>query len=279
MSGHTVDTAEDVRAVLWSPIAAPPPRSGPGPTLALRNAMARFAGPADHPERRRAVVAAAERLDLTKVGEVAARVAAAMLCGEEIDAMALARTAPVVAVAEAAGLIDPDDPDAAAALVGDIEAVAAVVGRGTPPTQASDAATERLLALAAGRRHDPVALVSLLSQSLDATAALITTTLDAEAHGRPRTAAVSRTERVVLGSGMLAGRRVEPGDAIEVHLGRAGMEFGAGPHACPGEAIACRVADAVVAAIGAAGYRADPGRVHRDADGRPTAMPLTAGHV
>jgi len=91
--------------------------------------------------------------------------------------------------------------------------------------------------------------VSVLYQCLDAVAALITTTLHARARGAARVAAVQRTMRVAVEPFDVGGLPVAAGDVLELAIGEAGLEFGAGPHACPGRQLAEAIAAEVVAAI------------------------------
>ena len=136
------------------------------------------------------------------------------------------------------------------------------------------AATERLLALGGDHPSGSVAVVSLLYQSLDATAAASATTLHSLATGGERRAAVPRTIRTANRAGDVAGVVFAPGDTIVLGLGVAAMEFGAGPHACPGRDLADRITEAVVASIVSSPLVVDRERVEVDDDGRPTRLPL-----
>jgi hypothetical protein len=59
---------------------------------------------------------------------------------------------------------------------------------------------------------------------------------------------------------------------VDLEIGAAGLWFGAGPHHCPGRALAEAVAAAVVGAIDAFGATVAPDSAELDADGRPLAV-------
>jgi hypothetical protein len=250
MTGLVVTDRAAIVAALDDPALVPPSIAGPGTTLALRAAMARFSGPAEHSARRAAVVGATDAIDARRLADIAATRTRARLTGHAVDALAeIARVVPTEALA--ACLDAPETP------VADVDAVVAVIGRGEPVTPAADRATERLV----GRFG--IAGASLLYQNLDATAALIATRLAAVATGRPAAPAVPRTTRVDA-----------DGRQVTLEIGAAGLPFGSGPHRCPGEQLAEAIVAAVLAAIDSAGYRPDPSSLAVDADGRPTALTL-----
>jgi cytochrome P450 len=271
---HTVSDGTTVRAVLGSDAFTPPPLDGDGATLALRRVMARFSGPPDHAERRRAAAEALGQVDVETATTYATRVTDRMLAEPVLDAIVISRTAPVVALAAALGLVDVDDLPMTRRLVDDVDDVAAVVGRGRQPDSNSDAATDRLLALASDHPSGAVAVVSLLYQCLDATAASIATTLHALATGGEQRAAVPRTIRLATRAGEVAGVAIAPGDTIVLELAADDMEFGSGPHMCPGRDLAVRITEAVVASIVSSPLGVELERVAVDADGRPTELPL-----
>lgn len=234
--------------------------------------MARFSRAGDHAGRRSTVVAAIDRIDLGEVGRVAAARTHLRLDeqgGDTVDAIdMIARVVPTEALAVCLGARQPLDRT-----VADVESMVRVIGRGERPSPASDAAVGRLTADLA--HHQPVvAALSILYQSFDATAALIGTALLARAAGAPRVAAVPRTRRVALGGTEINGRVVRAGTAVTLEIGSAGLEFGAGPHECPGRDLAIHLADSIITAIEASGYRVDTTRVALDADGRPTSLTL-----
>jgi cytochrome P450 len=239
-----------IEAALADPSLVPPAIRGSGAALALRAAMARFSGPAEHPARRAAVVAATDAVDVRQLADTAAARTRARLSGAAVDALAeIARVVPTEALA--ACLDAPDTP------VADVDAVVAVIGRGQPATPAADDAAQRLV--------DRIGVegASLLYQNFDATAALIATRLAATATGGAPAPAVPRTKRVG-----------PDGTDVTLEIGAAGLPFGSGPHRCPGEQLAEAIVAAVLAAIESAGYRPDPRSLALDADGRPTALTL-----
>ncbi len=285
MQPIVIDDPDDIEVILTSDCVAPPMRHGDGTTLELRNSMARFAAPDRHGERRRGVDGAIDRIDLDRTAMHAATLTLQYLDsdtdqdsdtgqGSAVDAVALARFVPVAALAAALGLVGADDDTAMVALVADVTTIAAVIGAGNPTSADADAATERLLALAGTHPDGAVAVSSLLYQALDATAAVISTELHAGSIGGSRVAAVPRTKRVVLREIEVAGRTFTTEDELTLEIGAAALEFGFGPHACPGRRVAERIAAAVVATIRSAGFHVSPESVCLDADGRPTAMRL-----
>lgn len=261
---HLIDDVDAVSAVLSWEGAVPPTIDGPGACLALRAAMARFSGPEDHAPRRADVEAAVAGVDVALLAELTSAATRTRLGAPALDAVRLAREVPVDALASALGI---------EARVVDVDRIAAVIGRGEPSTSAADEAAERLLAAA------PVATVSLLYQCLDATAALLLTTLHTQMTGSARVAAVPRTRRTASIAGSPGGVDVEAGEDLVVEIGSVGLEFGAGPHACPGRQLAETIVEAIVGELDAAGYLAAEGSVALDPDGRPVAMTLEVHQV
>ena len=155
-----------------------------------------------------------------------------------------------------------------------------VIGRGEPPSAAADAAVDRLTA-DLGHHQQVVAALSILYQNFDATAALIGTGLLARANGTQRVAAVPRTRRIAVGNTAVGGRIVDAGTAVTLEIGAAGLEFGAGPHECPGRDLAIHLAESIITAIittiEGSVYRVDTSSVALDADGRPTSLMLVRG--
>ncbi len=279
MTEHVVTDAASITAILTSGDLTPPARSGDGAALRLRAAMARFASVADHGPRRRMVDAAIGAVDVEALAGLTRRVAQLRLDGQGDDALRIARTVPVHALLAALDLVAAGDTAAADQIIADVDAVAAVVGRGAEATDDADAAASRLIALAASTAHDPVAVVSLLYQCLDATAAAIATVLHAralsDACGRPvaAVAAVPRTVRVATATVEIGTHRVECGDVVHLAIGAAGLQFGVGPHGCPGRRAAEAITAAAVAVI-EDGHEVDLAGVVVDADQRPTTLPL-----
>ncbi|MBI5088099.1 MAG: hypothetical protein HZB15_04325 [Actinobacteria bacterium] len=156
--------------------------------------------------------------------------------------------------------------------VDDVDLIVAVIGRGAAPSDEADAATERLLSLAAVRDRDPVAVVSVLYQAFDATAALLATELHARCVAATPVPAVPRTRRVASGRATITGAAITPGTTVTLEIGAADLPFGAGPHRCPAEQLARRIVDGIIGAIVDSGHRVDPESIVTDADGRATRL-------
>ena len=146
--------------------------------------MARFSSGDAHAARRDEVTELLEWFDLGAI-EVASTAATTECLVGRVDAMAdIARRVPTEVLLHSAGVPDFEY----AGLRADVRAMVEVIGRGVPSSPASDVAVERLLERF--RRHPagPVAVVSVLYQSFDATAWLIGTSIVADAaRGRPAT--------------------------------------------------------------------------------------------
>src|SRR5262245_6371736 len=78
-----------------------------GATNRLRASMARFSGPAEHSDRRRAVVAAIRAIDPERAHGFATERAALRLTGEPIDGIVIASTVPTEAIASCLDLKAP----------------------------------------------------------------------------------------------------------------------------------------------------------------------------
>jgi hypothetical protein len=267
-SSVVVRDRRDVLEVLERPEFVPHRIDDPscGPTIELRNAMARFSVGHDHLARRASVEAAIASVDAHAVTTAAGARTQRNLARGELDVLAIARRVPVASLGDALGVGRPDE------LVVDVESIVAVIGRARPADARSDAATTRLLERFADRREGAVAWTSVLYQAMDATAALISTRLLAAATTLPVAAAVPRTRRRASVAVEVAGRRFDVGTEVSVEIGAADLPFGAGPHACPGRDLAVAIADAVVAEIDA--RRVDLTAVRSDDDGRPTRLRL-----
>jgi hypothetical protein len=135
-------------------------------------------------------------------------------------------SSPTAALLDAMGL--------AAGLEPDVAAVAAVYQPHVPVPPEADVAADRLVAACGGRNEESAARVCVLVQAHAATLALIARLQAAD--GAP---AVPAT------------RRIAP-DGHEILVDLATAPFGAGRHACPGQALALHLADP--------GRGADPGQ-------------------
>jgi len=241
-----------------------------GATNRLRASMARFSGPGDHAERRRAVVAAISAIDPERARAFATDLTAPRLTGEPLDAISIAGTVPTEALASCLDLEAPLEQ-----IVADMLAIVRVIGRGAPSSAESDAATDRMLALCSESPGRAVPTVSILYQNFDATWSLLTTTLHACARRAPAVAAVPRTRRVAAADVELVSRSIAAGSDVLVEIGQAGLPFGFGPHQCPGQALAEAIVAGILAAIDTSQYEVDAAGIVTDSDGRPTELPMS----
>jgi cytochrome P450 len=264
-----------------------------GPTTRLVALMARFSDAPDH-QRRRALVA---RL-MPSVAEVSR--AAGALADDYLrrrsapfDVMPMARSAPVQALARALGL--PAGPASqAATLTGKLcDALAPSLtprsGTGTVADAVATELTTLMAGLGSGDEEEVAALISILFQARDATAALIGTAmlavtgpLDAgsAAAGRlvervlRQDAPVQCTRRIAKADLAIGDSEIPAGAAVWIFLataewaGGTPATFGSGPHACPGAAQATAIARQAVAVLAAEGWRALPGQ-HVSLEPRP----------
>ena len=213
-----------------------PPQFTAGATADLRDAMARFSGPADHAGRRQSIVELVASIDLEDVARTSARIAGGM--DRDVDTLRWA--VPTYTLASVLGLSADREQVRA-----DTEAIARVVGRNGPSSRESDAATERLLA-ACGHHADPVAAVSILYQNHDATASLIDAEVAAAFKGGGGLVGAS-TKRVAASSVTVGEVELAAGDEVTIDL--TGMPYGSGPHQCPGQQLAEAIARGVVEAL------------------------------
>lgn len=244
-----------------------------GATLDLRTSMARFSSGPAHAERRAEVAELVEWYDLGAI-EVSADVATTERLTGSIDAMVdIARRVPTEVLLHAAGVPAFEH----AGLLVDVRAMVAVIGRGEPSSTASDQSVERLLARF---RHHPagaVPVVSTLYQAHDATAWFIGTSLLAESQGSARRSAVVQTARFALADTLVGSTLVPSGTTVALDLAGADLEFGAGPHHCPGRRVAEAIVAGVRAAVRRAGYVVTHDGVVVDEHGRPSVLPMTPG--
>jgi cytochrome P450 len=268
-----VTSRRDVLEVLERPEFVPHRLDDPsrGPTIELRNVMARFSDGREHAARRASVEAAIASVDVHAVASAARARTQRDLARGELDVLAIAARVPVASLGEALGVRRSGQLDE---LVADVGSIVSVIGRGCPADADSDAATTRVLERFADRPEGAVAWVSVLYQAMDATAALISTRVLEAATGTPAVPAVPRTRRRATVAVEIGARRFDAGTELSVEFGAADLPFGAGPHSCPGRDLAVAIADAVVAEIDA--RRVDLAAVRSDADGRPTRLGLSA---
>lgn len=207
--------------------------------------MARFSGPDVHASRRAEVDAAIDGLDPDQAEQLARELTLSFDRRGNATFDELARCVPTMTMVSLLGLaIDPVE------VVDDVERVVLVIGRGEPADDAADAATDRLLAATGSSEPEAAdAVVSLLYQNFDATAALLRTTVEAHTSGRPPEAPVRATRRVATAPNTIAGHELGVGDEVVLEIGAAGLPYGAGPHACPGRLVAEAIVRGMVVAL------------------------------
>lgn len=284
--GWWVTRHADVRAALTDPaFRVPAVDGGPPGTLAwLRATVSRFSPPQRHAERRTVVVNALAPLDPDDLRHDAARLTVAVLdrAGDRVDVMReLARSVPLLALADRLGFADPAAAGTAVAVV------ASAYHPGVDPavTTRADRAVAALLALAPeGTPTVRANLIGLLVQACDATAGLI----GAAVHhllppAGPRASAtagtadlldevlrldppVRATRRVTVETVRLGGQDLPAGSPVLLRFdaanrdprafaepatfqpGRPGaglLTFGAGERGCPGDRHALALAAGV----------------------------------
>jgi cytochrome P450 len=246
---------DDVDEVLGHP-AARAGIGGPGADdaiAALQARMARFSDGDDHRRRRDAAEAVLRDLDPDEVRRATCRAVDVHLHPGTIDLMPLARRVPATVLAHALDL-----PDAAAA----VDAVDLLCRRLAPATadveRPDGARAADALARAFGPLDDAVvARVSVLFQTMDATAALVAAAVIAHVGHPGRDEAVPPimlTTRTLAEGCRIGGVALPAGARVLVHLGAASVAggnrtFGRGAHACPGANIATAIAAGFVDAI------------------------------
>jgi cytochrome P450 len=208
----------------------------------LRATVPRFSDGPTHRRRRAYAVAMLERLDpaalardaAAETGAVLERIAAAGTGREPVDLMSVvARPVPVAVLGRALAV---HDDDLTARVAAAARAYQPDHDGGRDADRRADAAVD---ALAAGdRSEDSAARIGLLVQACEATAALVRNGLRAGT----RTGAVAAALRD--DPPVPRTRRVRAGEVVAVDL--RGYPFGAGPHACPGQAHAVAIASAMV---------------------------------
>ncbi len=260
----------EVAEALNSPDLAPPAcpaNLGQGATAHLRDAMARFSSGEDHRQRRLAIDQAIASLDGFAFEQQSFDRASSFLDRarssgrDEASQVKVAQIIPTETLASALGITDSDLNEVRS----NTGLLAAAIGRAGPASKESDQAATRLLDRFASHPGGAVANVSLLYQNHDATTALITAFLEGHRAGSPRHSALRRTVRVVGAETTLditpsqegSPNQVGPaltvlatGTVLSLSLEDLNLEFGAGAHQCPGEAVAKHIAAGIVRALG-----------------------------
>jgi cytochrome P450 len=263
-------------AALESNRLIPPPRAASftnGLTAELRDAMARFSSGDEHRHRRVNVKTSIVGVDQDLlVREITERTQAAAQATGSVDAVAdIGLVVPTMALLATMGVATDDLMSRAH----DVRLIVAAIGRGAPVSSNTEAATRRLTMEFANHTAGSIAALSMLYQNHDATAALFASTMLARATGIPRENALARTARVALGNVTVADATIEDDEVVEISLDGDGVEFGLGDHACPGQAMAVLIVDAMIGALEILGCSIDTAAMTVGSDGRATALPLS----
>ena len=233
--------------------------------------MARFTDDGEvHAERRKAMVELIDSFDPAEVANLAERRASARLRGKTVEAVSdVAYTVPTEALLDALGAGHDSTEH-----VRDVGLIVAAIGRGQPSDAFTDAAVERLSGRFVTHPCGPVAVLSMLYQNHDATAALLIETIDAAGHARTRRSAVTRTARIAVCSTRVADTDVAQGTTVTLDLAESGFEYGFGAHQCPGRALGEAIVHGIQTALAANRYVLVPERIERDPTGRPTVLEM-----
>ncbi len=265
---NKVLTDDDAVTALSLPEMVPPPRPdnfGAGATADLRDAMARFSNAADHGPRRAAILATLATIDVDVVEQTAAELMTERLGEDDVDIVAAGWEIPSFTLAIVFGLADHKQQ-----IRDDTEAIARVIGRGEASNPNADAATTRLLERF-GDHPDPVAPVSILYQNFDATGALLPTTVLAAfaATGPPAT---GTTVRVAERLTTIGDHSIDTDEAVTIDLEH--IRWGAGPHQCPGEALAAAIVNGALRSLIENRYTFRASRVEVDDRHVPTRFEM-----
>ncbi len=270
MTDLTISGGADVRralsdASLVTPVA--PVSLGRGSTAALRDAMARFRDGDAHASPRAGVEQAISRISPDVLNATATDRTREHLT-EAFDVRHLAFIVPTETLALGLGLAEAD----LGSTVDDVGLVVRSIGRGEPATPETDAATDRLTSRLADHPDGAVAAISLLYQVFDSTAALLSVSLIAERTAQPRRNALAKTVRHAFADTTIGEHHIPAGRTVVVSLEAEDVEFGAGPHRCPGEALARAIVDGMLHGLADAELLIDD--VQLSADGRPATLPM-----
>jgi hypothetical protein len=207
---HTITGAQAVRAALDTSVE--PVLDAAAGVAWLRAHVARFSAGEDHRRRRGLAVAELSRVD---PGELARR--AAQRGGHPVEVLADALALPV--------------------RLEDVDLVAACYQPHTPLVPGTNEAVSRLIEACGGTPDEATAArIGLLVQAYAATGALVRAAVERGGDGEDSVRAVLRDDPPV--------RFTRRGGAL-VDLASAGLPFGAGPHACPGQEHAVALAIAL----------------------------------
>ncbi|MBK5223500.1 MAG: hypothetical protein JJE52_11625 [Acidimicrobiia bacterium] len=275
---YVVARPDDVDDVLGRPSATISFVPDPGDAISgMQALMARFSDGEDHRRRRALTEEVIAWIDPGRVRSASgACVDAALGGGGTIDLAPLARRVPVEVLAEALGL--DDVPTVVQAIDLLCRRLAPMLG---PVTRPDDATVCEALTAAFGLLDESaVALVAVLFQAMDATAALIAQMLVS-----PHAPALVLTNRVTVAAMRIGGADLRAGARIVIALGAAtaasgcDRSFGRSVHRCPGEALARAIADGFVDAVRASGRTLADGAEDLTWETRPNLRLPAALHL
>ncbi len=277
LAPNVITDPSEVVLALNSPNLVPPPcptNLKTGPTATLRSAMARFSHGDQHEGRRLAIDAAISSVtgfpfkqrSLERTQSFLDALPTTTTAGgdeqpDEATLNDIAQIIPTETLADALGVADADLGEVRR----DIGLLAATIGRGAAASEESDCAATRLQDRFASHPGGPVATVSLLYQNHDATAALLIATHESCRTDTARRSALRQTFRVVESETILQLTQPEDGSpdknlpevialpvgaTVALSLQDLQVEFGAGPHHCPGKAMAQEIAAGIIVALG-----------------------------
>jgi cytochrome P450 len=233
--------------------------------------MARFSHGAIHRHRREAVTDLINGFDLAMIESSAATRTERRFTSSRIDGVSsIADIVPTEVLALALGVTESE----VGWIVEDTRHIAAAIGQQLPPSPGSDRAVNRLRRLFSHHSAGFVAVVSLLYQNYNATSSLIAEHLLAEGAGRVRRSAISSTVRIASRATRVNDTEIAADATVVIDLESAGLEFGYGPHECPGRRLAESIASGVLRPLADSDYELILDLVNFDEEERPRTLPL-----
>jgi cytochrome P450 len=249
---YVASRPDDVETLLTHPDASIGFVPAPGDrTSALQASLARFSDGESHRRRRAAIEQVLAPLGAHALRTATSRaVRAGLPAGTTVDLMVLARRIPVLVLADALAVADPESAVGAVDLL--CRRLAPMTGTAArPPDTAVMDAVERAFGTVDELDELAMARLALLFQAMDATAALIAAAFGDLGGDRPAAATpppIMLTTRTLTASCRVGNATLPVGAAVVVHVGAATVTatasfiFGRGPHRCPGADLATAIA-------------------------------------